>query len=143
MKAHVLDANALYRFLTGGPGADVVSRLFKEARDADQSVQMSVVNWGEVYYTIAKSEGFADTARIMDRVLLLPLAVLDAEKPVTTSAAKLKAGHGLPYADCFAAATVGTGGVLVTADAKDFRKIPGLQILPLPEHKPQKPVRAK
>src|SRR5437879_13110670 len=138
MKTHVLDANALYRFLTGGPGAGIVNQLFKQARDAEQPVRMSVVNWGEVYYTIAKAEGFAKTATIMDRVLLLPLAVLDVDRLLTTSAAKLKAGHGLPYADCFAAATAGVTGVLVTADAKDFRKIPGLQILPLPEHKPGK-----
>ena len=135
MKLHVLDANALYRFLIGGPGADILSRIFKEARDVDQPVRMSVVNWGEIYYTIAKAEGFAKTATIMDRVLLLPLAVLDADRQLTASAAKLKAGHGLPYADCFAAATAGATGILVTADAKDFRKIPGLQILPLPEHK--------
>ena len=143
MKLHVLDANALYRFLTGGPGADIVSRLFKESRDADQPIHMSVVNWGEVYYTIAKAEGFAQTARIMDRVLLLPLAVLNADKLVTASAAKLKSGHGLPYADCFAAATAGSSGVLVTADAKDLRKIPALQILPLPEHKALRPGRNK
>jgi len=37
MKVYVLDANALYRFLTGGPGADVVSRLFRESRDAGQN----------------------------------------------------------------------------------------------------------
>ncbi|MGA9758243.1 MAG: hypothetical protein WBQ51_07745, partial [Candidatus Sulfotelmatobacter sp.] len=78
MKVHVLDANALYRFLTGGPGAETVNRLFKEARDAEQPLRMSVINWGEVYYTIAKAEGFAETVRIMGRVKLLPLAVLDA-----------------------------------------------------------------
>lgn len=135
MKVHVLDANALYRFLTGGPGADTVNRLFKEARDAEQPVLMSVVNWGEVYYTIAKAEGFEKTAHIMDRVQLLPLAVLDAGETVTTRAAKFKAGHGLPYADCFAAATAAKDSVLVTSDAKDFKKIPGLHVLPLPEHK--------
>ena len=135
MKVHVLDANALYRYLTGGPGADTVSRLLRDARDAEQPLHMSVVNWGEVYYTIARGAGFAETVRIMDRVKMLPLAILDADESITTKAAKLKAGHGLPYADCFAAATVGSGGVLVTSDAKDFRKIPGLQILPLPEHK--------
>jgi uncharacterized protein len=135
MKVHVLDANALYRFLTGGPGADTVNRLFKEARDAEQPLRMSVINWGEVYYTVAKAEGFAETARIMDRVKLLPLAVLDAGEAVTARAAQLKAGHGLPYADCFAAATAARDHVLVTSDAKDFKKIPGLHILPLPEHK--------
>jgi len=132
---HVLDANALYRFLTGGPGAEIVSRLFKEARDAEQPLRMSVINWGEVYYTIAKVEGFAETARIMDRVKLLPLAVLDAGEEVTARAAQLKAGHGLPYADCFAAATTAKGDILVTSDAKDFKKVPGLHVLPLPPHK--------
>jgi predicted nucleic acid-binding protein len=135
MKIHVLDANALYRFLTGGPGADLVNQLFKHARDAEQPLRMSVVNWGEVYYTIAKAEGFAETAKIMDRVKLLPLAVLDAGEAVTTRAAQLKAGYGLPYADCFAAATAAKDDILVTSDAKDFKKIPGLHVLPLPEHK--------
>ena len=135
MKMHVLDANALYRFLTGGPGADTVNRLFKEARDAEQPLHMSVINWGEVYYTIAKIEGFAETARIMDRVKLLPLAVFDAGEAVTTRAAQLKAGHGLPYADCFAAATTAKDDVLVTSDAKDFKKVPGLYLLSLPAHR--------
>jgi predicted nucleic acid-binding protein len=137
MKVHVLDANALYRFLTGGPGADIVNRLFKEARDADQPLRMSVINWGEVYYTIAKAEGFAETTRIMNRVKLLPLAILDASEAVTTKAAQFKASHGLPYADCFAAATAAKDEVLVTSDVKDFKKIPGLRALALPEHKPK------
>jgi len=135
MKAHVLDANALYRFLTGGPGAEVVSRLLREARDTGQPLRMSVVNWGEVYYTIARACGFTETDRVMERVKMLPLAILDADEPMTIRAARLKAGHGLPYADCFAAAAADNGETLVTADAKDFRKIPGLRILPLPEHK--------
>jgi uncharacterized protein len=135
MRTHVLDANALYRFLTGGPGADVVTRLFKEARDAEQPLHMSVVNWGEVYYTVAKVEGFVETDRTMERVKLLPLAILDADAAVTERAARFKAGHGLPYADCFAAATATKDDIVVTSDAKDFKKIPGLHILPLPEHK--------
>jgi predicted nucleic acid-binding protein len=135
MKVHVLDANALYRFLTGGPGAEVVSRLFKQARDADQPLQMSVINWGEVYYTIAKAEGFKETDRVMDRVRMLPLAILNADEATTVMAARLKAGHGLPYADCFAAAATSSDAVLVTSDAKDFKKIPQLRVLPLPEHR--------
>jgi len=135
VKVHVLDANALYRFLTGGPGAEVVSRLFRDGRDAGQPLRMSVVNWGEVYYTIARAQGFTETAKIMDRVKMLPLTILDADESVTAKAAKLKAGHGLPYADCFAAAVAGMGEVLVTSDVKDFKKIPGLHVLALPEHK--------
>jgi predicted nucleic acid-binding protein len=50
-------------------------------------------------------------------------------------AAQLKAGHGLPYADCFAAATAARDNILVTSDAKDFKKITGLHLLPLPAHR--------
>ncbi len=139
MKEHVLDANALYRFLTGGDGAAIVNRLFKDARNASQRLSMSVINWGEVYYTIAKAVGFTEAATVMDRVKLLPLAILPADELVTAAAAKLKAGHGLPYADCFAAVIAGTESVLVTSDVKDFKKIPGLQILALPEHRHQRP----
>lgn len=137
MKVHVLDANALYRYLTDGPGADLVKHLLKDARDSEQPLQMSVVNWGEVYYTVAKAQGFAETDKIMDRVRMLPLTIVSADESVTTRAARLKAGHGLPYADCFAAVTAGTSAVLVTSDAKDFRKVPGIHLLALPEHKPR------
>jgi len=135
MKMHVLDANALYRFLIGGPGADIVAALFRQARDAEQPLRMSVVNWGEVYYTIARVRGFDETSQVMDRVKMLPLTILDANELTTTRAARLKAGYGLPYADCFAAATVAVGDVLVTSDAKDFRKIAGLDIVALPAYK--------
>jgi predicted nucleic acid-binding protein len=96
---------------------------------------MSVVNWGEVYYTIARVKGFAETSKIMERVRLLPIDVLAADESMVTRAARLKAGHGLPYADCFAAAVSQAGDILVTSDAKDFRKVPGVRILALPEHK--------
>ena len=101
MKGHVLDANALYRYLTGGPGAEVVSRLFRDARDAGQSLRMSVVNWGEVYYTVARAMGFLETVKIMERVKMLPLAVLDADELTTTRAAKLKAVPRSPLCRLF------------------------------------------
>jgi predicted nucleic acid-binding protein len=135
MKVHVLDANALYRFLVRGAGAEIVIRLFKEARDAEQPLRMSVVNWGEVYYTIARGAGFPEAARVMDRVKLLPLEVHDADQAVTERAAQFKAAYGLPYADCFAAATAAKDHIIVTSDVKDFKKVPGLRLLPLPAHK--------
>ncbi len=135
MKGHVLDANALYRFLMNQPGADVVEALFKRARDANNTLLLSVINWGEVYYNIAMKKSFKEAQEFMGRVRLLPLSVIDADEPITEIAAQFKAGYGLPYADCFAAAITGRGNILVTADVKDFKKIPWLQLLPLPQHK--------
>jgi uncharacterized protein len=136
MKCHVLDANALYRFLMNQPGADVVEDLFKRARDGNATLLLSVINWGEVYYNIAVKRGFHEAQEFMGQVRLLPLTVINADEPATEAAAQFKAGYGLPYADCFAAAITGKGNVLVTADVKDFKRIPWLQILPLPQHKP-------
>ena len=136
MKGHVLDANALYRFLMNQPGADIVEDLFKRARDSKTTLLLSVINWGEVYYNIAMKQGIPEAQAFMAEVRLLPISVINADEPVTELAAKFKAGYGLRYADCFAAAITGRANVLVTADVKDFKKVPWLQILPLPQHKP-------
>lgn len=136
MKSHVLDANALYRFLMDQPGADIVEDLFKRARNTRTTLLLSVINWGEVYYNIAMRRGITATQAFMAEVRLLPLTVISADEAITETAAKFKAGYGLPYADCFAAAITGKSNVLVTADVKDFKKIPWLQILPLPPYKP-------
>ncbi len=136
MKRHVLDANALYRFLMDQPGADVVEELLKRARDARTTLLLSVINWGEVYYSLASKRGFKEAQAYMAQVRLLPLSIVNADESITEIAAQFKSGYGLPYADCFAAALTGKTNVLVTADGKDFKKVPWLQLLPLPPHKP-------
>ena len=136
MKGYVLDANALYRFLMNQPGAELVEGLFKRARDADSTLMISVINWGEVYYNIARRRGLPEARAFMGRIRLLPLRVISVDQPITESAAQLKAGHGLHYADCFAAAIAGRTNILVTADLKDFKRIPWLKVLALPQHTP-------
>lgn len=138
MKTHVLDANALYRFLQSGPGAEIVERVFKEVNDAHSRVLMSVVNWGEVYYTITRESGIIAANTALDQLKNLPLTVLMVEMEQTRAAAALKASYGLPYADGFAATLTGQSGVLVTADVKDFARVPWLEILALPAYKPNR-----
>lgn len=135
MKRHVLDANALYRFLMDQPGAETVEVLFKRARDSGTTVLLSVINWGEVYYSLALRKGFKEAQTVMSQVRLLPVSIVVADEVLTEIAAQLKSGYRLGYADCFAAAVAGRMNVLVTADVKDFKKIPWLQLLTLPPHK--------
>jgi len=132
MRRHVLDANALLRFLTRGSGAEIVERVLNEAHDAGAAVNMSVINWGEVLYTLARVLGFEQASRKLAEVQPL-VSIIDADQAVTAAAARLKLDHGLPYADCFAAVAAGRMGVLVTADP-DFKRIRWLRILALPRH---------
>ena len=135
MKLHVLDANALYRFLHRGPGFETVREVLKEAFATRTDVLISVVNWGEVYYTTIRQIGIKSATAILHQVDELPLKIRDLDIVQTKLAAELKASYGLPYADCFAAGLAGRAGIVVTADAKDFSKIPWLQIKPLPPHR--------
>ena len=136
MKKHVLDANALYRFLHRGPGFETVREIFKQAFHAQDKILISVINWGEVHYTMVRQMGIKNATAMSLQMKELPLTIREADLDQTKAAAELKASYGLPYADCFAAALAGKSGVVVTSDAKDFSKIPWLQIEPLPRHRP-------
>jgi len=137
MKTHVLDANALFRFLVNGPGAERVEALFKAAREERSAILMSVVNWGEVYYSLARRIGIAKTDATLEAVALLPLSVVTVGMEQARAASILKSSFGLPYADCFAASLAGRSGVVVTSDAKDFARVPWLSTMALPSHKPK------
>jgi ribonuclease VapC len=65
---------------------------------------MSVINWGEVYYQVARRYGEPQAREIERMIQSFPIAVIDADRELTREAARLKAGKRLAYADCFAAA---------------------------------------
>ncbi|HVP54226.1 MAG TPA: PIN domain-containing protein [Candidatus Eisenbacteria bacterium] len=136
MRTHVLDASALYGFLTEGDGALVVMDVLKQASAEGTTVMMSAVNWGEVYYSLAKRIGHSKTEAVMTEALLkAPLAVAGVSSDDAVRAARLKAQYDLPYADAFAAALTGNQHVLVTADVEHFERAPKLRLLKLPRAK--------
>ncbi len=133
MREHVLDASALYRYLTSGDGADTLKDVFKNALATDTPVMMSVVNWGEVFYTLVKHIGLNKTEKLLSELLdKIPLQLIRVDRADAVSAARLKARYNLPYADAFAAALTGSQHVLVTADVEHFERIPKLRLLRLP-----------
>ena len=62
----------------------------------------------------------------------LGITIVDVDRTRAQYAAELKAKFGLPYADAFAAQVTGSHGVLVTADTKDFKRVPKLRLVKLP-----------
>jgi len=84
---------------------------------------MSVVNWGEVYYQVARRYGEPQAQEIERLIQSFPVAVIDADRELTREAARLKASKRLPYADCFAAALARSkNGQLYTGDP-EFKAI--------------------
>lgn len=136
MRAHVLDASALYRFLTKGDGAHLVADVLKQAAASGTTATTSAVNWCEVYYTLVKRIGLSKTEATMADVLdKAPVAVVGVTADDAVRAARLKAKYNLPYADAFAAALTGNQCVLVTADIEHFERVPRLRLLKLPRAK--------
>ena len=134
MRTHVLDASALYRYLTNGAGAAVVAGVLKDASAADSDAIMSVVNWGEVYYTLVKHIGLAKTdALLRDLLERVPISLVGVTRADAERAARLKGQYNLPYADAFAAAITTAPHVLVTADTEHFQRLPKLRLLKLPQ----------
>jgi predicted nucleic acid-binding protein len=133
MRIHILDASALYRYLSDGDGADIVASVLKEALATDTEVMMSVINWGEVYYTLVKHIGLTKTDKLMTELLgKVPVSLVGVALEDALHAARLKARYNIPYADAFAAALTRGQHVLVTADIEHFERVPKLRLLRLP-----------
>jgi len=123
MKTYVLDASALMAFFEDRPGADKVEELLAKAAEAKHPMLMSVVNWGEVYYSIWRARGEKAAAAKLHEIAQLPIEIIGVDTELAKLAATLKAQHNLPYADCFAAAVAqARKAALVTSD-KDFERV--------------------
>jgi ribonuclease VapC len=123
MKTYVLDSSALMAFFEDRPGADKVEELLAKAAEAKRPLAMSVVNWGEVYYSVWRARGEKAAAAKLHEIAQLPIEIVGVDIELGKLAASLKAEHNLPYADCFAAALAqARKATLVTSD-KDFASV--------------------
>ena len=123
MKRTVLDASAVMSFYEERPGADEVEVLIREAVEGKRNLSMSVVNWGEIFYSVWRAQSREAAEKIIREIAQLPIQVVDADHELTRSAAEFRARHKLPYADCFAVSLAKQRKAdLATAD-KDFAVI--------------------
>lgn len=123
MKRVVLDASALMTFFEDRPGAAKVEELIALAVQGKRELLMSVVNWGEVYYSVWRAKGVDFARKVLAEIAQLPVELMAADFELTKLAAELHAQYFLPYADCFAAAlAVERKASLATSD-KDFAHV--------------------
>jgi len=123
--AKVLDSYALMAFFEDEPGADQVRRLLLEAESGDVRLLMSVVNLGEVWYSIARATKPETADNYVEEIRGMAIEVVDADWPLTRQAAAFKARGNIAYGDCFAAALAQANKAeLVTGD-KEFEAVEG------------------
>ena len=125
MKRVVLDASALMTFFEDRSGADKVEQLIALATEGKRELVMSVVNWGEVYYSVWRAKGSEVAKQVAAQIGQLPMEILDADMELTKLAAEFRAKHKLPYADCFAAAVAKQLKAQIATSDRDFSLIEG------------------
>ncbi|MGB2898857.1 MAG: type II toxin-antitoxin system VapC family toxin [Candidatus Acidiferrum sp.] len=123
MKRIVLDASALMTFFEDRPGVDKVEDLIRLGVQGKRQLLMSVVNWGEVYYSTWRTKGPGVARKVIEDIAQLPLEIVDADLELTRIAAELRAEHKLPYTDCFAAALASNRKASLATSDKDFASV--------------------
>jgi len=122
----VLDAHALMVLFNDESGAEKVEKILLKAESGNPRLLMSVINWGEIYYSIMRgaSQEIAD-AKAHEiagmRIELVPVDVGDLE--LIRQAAAFKATKKMSYADCFAAALAKLRNAELLTGDRDFKAV--------------------
>ena len=126
----LLDTNAVIAALKGNP-AEVAERLEREV--LHDVVALPVIVLFEMRFGIAKSARRNDNIERLAVFLHLPITIVpfdteDAEEAGDIRAALERAGTPIgPYDILIAGQARRRGAVLVTANVRDFSRVPGLK----------------
>ncbi len=119
----VLDSWPMMAYLQRETAATAVIEILTDAHANGDSILMSVVNAGEIWYTIAKRAGDEQADNAIDLLRSLGIEFIDVDWETALIAARYKANGGISYADCFAAALAKQNKAnLVTGD-QEFKKL--------------------
>ncbi len=123
MAVKILDAFALVAFFRDEPGAQLVEDFILEAQDGKVELSISVVNLGEVFYSIARNGSFEKAEIYLKQIQSMPIEIVEVDWVLARQAALYKMKGNISYADCFAAALAKLrNGELVTGD-KEFKTL--------------------
>jgi predicted nucleic acid-binding protein len=125
MAAKVLDAYALMAFFEDEPGADLVRGLLLKAEDGSVKLFLSVVNLGEVWYSIARTSSSETADQYIHEIEGMAIEIVDADWALTRQAALFKISGNISYADCFAAALAKAQAAEVVTGDKEFKVLEG------------------
>lgn len=95
----VFDSWTLLAYLEGEPAAGRIESAWLE-----EGAAISSINLGEVLYVRIRQDGVESASADIDQVRGL-LEVIDPDWPLISTAASVKAGGGLSFADAFCIAT--------------------------------------
>jgi ribonuclease VapC len=127
MATKVLDSWALLAFFEDEPAAEAVEKLLQQAADEKHKLLLSVVNWGEVYYSTMRTVSQEAAEQKAQDIASLPIDIIGVSDDSTLArqAAIFKATKKMAYADCFAAALAKVKNAEIVTGDPEFKEVEG------------------
>ena len=123
LPAYVLDSFAFIAYLEDEPAAQRVQKLLKDAEENKCKVYISIINLGEILYSVERNNGLVKTHETLALVQSLPIEILPTDNQTVLAAAHIKANHPISYADAFVVvAAQKINGTIMTGDP-EFREV--------------------
>ena len=119
----ILDSYALLTYFQQEQGSHKVVQLLEKADKGKCILYFNLINWGEIYYSIARTKGEKYAQEILLLIEQLPIKLVEIDKDLVFSASLLKSNYALSYADCFAAALAQREECPVLTGDKEFKKL--------------------
>lgn len=121
--SYVLDTFALVSHFRAEAGGEKVKGLLKQAEDGETFLAMSLINVGELAYTIGRRQGREKARAVLEDLRSFPITFYEATEERVLASAWLKAEYPISYADAFAASLAQElNATLVTGDP-EFKAI--------------------
>ncbi|MBI2757541.1 MAG: PIN domain-containing protein [Chloroflexi bacterium] len=124
-KAYVLDTWAVIAYLEDEPSGEQVEDLIATAHEEQIPIYMSVVNVGEVWYTMAREISEEEANASVKSLRDLRIQFEDADWELTQEAARFKSQHKMSYADAFAAALAKVKKADLVTGNNEFKPLGG------------------
>lgn len=121
----VFDSFALMALLLNEPGAARVQELLGSAAGGEHALYMTVVNLGEVLYTIETRRGVELSQEALALVDQSPINLVEIDRGLALNAARIKAAAKMGYADCFVVACAQDLGAAIVTGDPDFKQLEG------------------
>jgi len=122
-KPFVLDSWAILVYLEDEPAGIKVADLIADARECGDSLLMTVVNIGEVWYILGRETSEAAAERSITELKELGIEFVEVDWKLAREAAAFKSKYRMSFADCFAAALAKERkATLVTGDP-EFKQV--------------------
>jgi predicted nucleic acid-binding protein len=116
----VVDAFPLLVLIRKQNGWEWVRDIVDEATDGGFPHLVSLINLGEVYYMMLREYGEELAQKMLEGILDSSFEIMIPTFEHMKQAAKWKAGGGLSYADCYAAALAFERGIPLLTGDKEF-----------------------